>query len=545
MAAAILQGLLGGLGETGQQLGEARQLNEEEQQRRQAAQMAIEQHAQAAQAARERSAMQALQMKQLQQPQMIDKPFTAGGKQVAYYRDASGAISQRELPGAAPDTPEQQLYNSLMKLPGMTSDRATKAVETKFGGPRARIPHFVTQVDPDSTVTGYSQIASDPDTGEFLYKIPNVPRGGVGYETESDYTDPVSGLVIHRQGKRTPLGPGGVPIGGGGVPTGTLTAPSGFQGDAGGTGDTLTPQQEAQAQQLLRPSKVLPPDATGPGVAQLNAQGPLGIPQGALGRAGDQTGQGDPAALQGGAVQAPGTTLNVGTYRGLTKEGQIPDNTPGWTPVVIEAANSILQGADANSIPNVGLRYQARRLATQYGWKGQGSLTPKEQLNILEADKSIQRLMGIDAKGVVHPNILKVLDNPVQARLIMAMSTPDPETYKGMELRRDLKKWMSPEALQFSADLKQLTSLMGGFRKFTGGSTAEAQTKRYTSELPDPTDGSVNAARKLRLLQNELNVAKQYGYFPRELPGTVQGAATGTSAPEPAPVPQVGDRINF
>src|SRR5277367_3802051 len=105
MAAAVIQGLLAGLGNTGEQLGESRLLNEEQTRRRQAATVALQE--QQERIADQRQQRQ-LRVQTAKQAQIVGQPFTSGGKVYAHFQDPStGAINTQEIKSPVPETTEE------------------------------------------------------------------------------------------------------------------------------------------------------------------------------------------------------------------------------------------------------------------------------------------------------------------------------------------------------------------------------------------------------------------------------------------------------
>jgi hypothetical protein len=243
-----------------------------------------------------------------------------------------------------------------------------------------------------------------------------------------------------------------------------------------------------------------------------------------------------PAPLQNPLIKsAPAAagqgTIAVGTYRGLDAQGQIAPRA-GLNDQVRQYANDILAGRDVTKIP-AKARGVAEALAARYGWKGQGSLTPAQQMQIEQVDNSL--------KALSDPRMLKLFDSTA-GRLRMSTVPLDPTGEGGFAgvtaaLNRGL---MTQDQADYMNALTRLRGVIGGIRGFTGANNSNATADRLLAELPNFTNtkNSADAKNKLDRLRQEVAIIKRLGYF---LPG--EPAATAAAAPAADAADSEADKI--
>jgi hypothetical protein len=483
---AGLFGALGAIGDIGSQAAEGQQLAHDEIVRRLAFKQSQETATLNQQRIRQQIAQNAQNMKQGQQPIPLGTSYVAGdGKTYQRFQSpVDGKVTLQELPGGAPETDQQKAFRGLTTI-GLSPEEAAQAVVSKYQGKEATIS--VNQPGVDSP-TGAWLIVKDKYTGQELWRTPVAPsRTTLPQETDRDTTDPVSGLTTHSRSIRRPLFPGA-------PGTGTPQTPLGAIRGAVGLPAAAAPQGGQPAPQGVRVSR---PTAT-PGN---RVSGPT-----------------QPAA-QG--------TIAVGPYKGiqLTEDGRavIPPR-PGITDSVRQAAQDILDGRDTTKIP-AKLRFLGESVAKAYGWKGQGSLTPAQQMQIEQVDNALGTIS--------QPAYLKLFDSTA-TRLRMSLLPLDPSTEGGPKaLAAAINRGtISPEAAQFLDDLTRLRGVITGIRSFTGANNSNATADRLLAELPNfsNTTNSKDALYKIGRLRTELKIIKRLGYF---LPDSAAptGAQPGTGAP--------------
>lgn len=524
MALGAIFGALSGLANFGEQRSEATQAARDEIYKR----LLEQQNTQAFQTQQQG---EQLKLKLMQQPQPYGARYTGqGGKTFQPYVDPlSGKMTDQEVPGPAAETPEQAIYRSMTSPPiSMAPADAVAFIKGMY----AKTQNIPTRIgwEPDPNHPGmrigtvYAYDSNSP-TGETPIETgihDMLPRGDLPTETTS-YGTNVLGLPYDTRTLRTPVLPG--------VQRPTVQAPQ-----------APAPYGAPPASQFAAPYGTPQSPFAGPYGAPQPAQTPFAAPYGAP-RAPQAeppapTPQRPQQAPQGATATPPpgaqGPTRNLGSYHDLDATNHIPMR-PGLIPNVVEAANAIIDGADANKLEPAGIQWPARTLARLYGWSGEGSLTPKDVLQIQEPSNIIVSLLK-DRK------LLQVLDH-MDAWKMAAVGTEIPQGATLGEgatrvVSRQFYKTLTDDQAYFMFRINQLRSLMGGFRKLTGGNISEAQVQRYISELPDPvtTTSSKRASQKLMLLYSELQLAQRYGYFPR---GESSGAdqSPPAAAPPPAGAP--------
>jgi hypothetical protein len=482
--AAGLFGALGAIGDTGNQVAEGRQIAHEEIVRRLAEQQAQQAATLNQQRIKQQIAKGAQDLETSKQPIALGTAYVSGGKTLQRFQDPlTGKVTVQELPGGAPETKIEGTFRGLKAL-GLGDEEATQTAIKMATGKTAEKREVI--ADANST-TGFSAVYKDPEGEEIWRQLGVVPPRQAGQqETDSDTTDPVTGLTIHRRTIRKPL-------------FGSQAAP----GASGGT--------------------VAPPAAAGAPGGPAASQG-TGIPRAVA----TPTGQAKPAAAPAGQG-----TIAVGPYKGiqLTEDGRaiIPPR-PGITDSVRQAAQDILDGRDTSKIPTK-VRFLGESVARAYGWKGQGALTPAQQMQVQQVDNALATISD--------PKYLKLFDS-TKTRLRMSLLPLDPSTEGGMKALLDAanRGTLSPDAAQFVDDLTRLRGVITGIRSFTGANNSNATADRLLAELPNfsNTTNSTDALYKISRLRTELSIIKRLGYFlpdnaaPTAAPPAAAGASSAGAA---------------
>jgi hypothetical protein len=506
MAAGFF-GALGAIGDTGNQVAEGNQLAHEEIARRLAESQAQQTTTLNQQRIKQQIEQGAQTLKQGRQPVALGQPYVANGKMMQRYQDPdTGAFSVKELPGGLPETPEQEAFRGLMSLPGMTPENAAQTVVSKYQGKEATIT--VNQPGADSP-TGAWIIVKDKYSGQELWRTPGSPsRTTLPVATDTESRDPVTGLVTTRHSVRQPLLPGG------GVPLN------------GATGRYGAPQTALGA-----------------------VRGAVGLPAAAAPQGGQPAPQGGtvsrPTATPGNPAIAPpppatpGTT-SIGPYKGIQFA---PDGTAalppraGITDSMRALAENLINGGDANKIP---ARYRGlvESIAKNvYGWKGQGSLTPAQQMQIEQVDNSLATLS--------QDKFLKLFDSTA-TRLWMATVPLDPPSQGGAAgLAAALHRGTVPQAgAEYLNALTRLRGVITGIRSFTGANNSNATADRLLAELPNFTNtkNAADARNKLEKLRQEIAIIKKLGFYlpdsqspvARDLDGTDKDDSKSAAPPAAA-----------
>jgi hypothetical protein len=191
---------------------------------------------------------------------------------------------------------------------------------------------------------------------------------------------------------------------------------------------------------------------------------------------------------------------------------------------VREFANNLIQGGDLNKIP-VKARALAESVARKYGWRGQGALTPAQQMQIHQVDSQL--------KTLAQDKYLKLFDS-TPTRLWLAMLPLDPTDEGGISAVKDaaMRGAISQDAADFYDDLTRLRGVLGGIRSFTGANNTNATAARLLAELPKFTNtkNSRDARYKLSRLQQEVDIIKRLGYFVPDDQAPPPSARTATPA---------------
>ena len=246
-----------------------------------------------------------------------------------------------------------------------------------------------------------------------------------------------------------------------------------------------------------------------------------------------------PAATTQSKAPAPSGALPP-----LDADGHIPPVAlPGATPQVVEGANRLLDGIDAEKLPTK-TRMLSESLARRYGWE-QGKFTPKEQVMLREATTFLQQALT-DSKGNPNP-VLNVLDEGYFDRMKIgqALQIPDKEGIIGRAATTLSAMNLTDQQAAYVRMYNQLVGTISGLGQLVRtGRATEATIDRLKAELPNPTttQGSADARKRIQRLLREIDVALTKGSFtgtaaapakkggPPAPPGASPGA-NGTSAP--------------
>jgi hypothetical protein len=333
--------------------------------------------------------------------------------------------------------------------------------------------------DPESP-TGYSKIAYDPSSGVEKSRQKNVvpPRGFI--PTLSVTTDQFNNRIVTQ---RTPQLPG------------TGNVPS-------------------QAAPSAAPTPTAPPQGAPPAQSR-----PFAPPQ--LGRPKPQAPAQTPARPQ---AQSPT----------LDEQGHIPIR-PGMNPQVVEFANRLLEGADTKDLPSKA-QANAEALARQYGWQGQGAMTPKDKILINEAGAKLQQLF--------NSNSLAVLDRGVASRMkiAQALKSADKQSIVGTGLTALATTNLDPQEQEFIRLYNAAVGTIAGLGPITRGNRqTEANIHRLMAEMPNvlQSASSADAKQRIQQLLQEIEVAQQ-------TTGTTKLGETMGSTPPPANQQhKVGDNVKL
>jgi len=322
----------------------------------------------------------------------------------------------------------------------------------------------VTKLEQDkNSKTGWSYVSYDPLSGnEYSRQLDAPPQRGL-IESETDTTDPLTGLT-------------------------TVTRRKPIIGPPGGGGSKAKPAAT---------SSVATASPAGP-LATLTA-----APSGAAARpqlAGKRRGAG-PLAKKSDTSKTAGTLP-------LDADGHIPPSA-SVNPYVRETANELLDGKDMDKVKYSKLIPVASQLARRYGWE-QGKFTPREQVMLRETSTFIQRAMNDDS--------MKALDEGGMSRLRLQQiaQSPDKEGFIGRLFTLGAASGMTDSQKKFLQTYNQLVGTISGMAQLVrSGRATEATIERLKAELPNPTNtrDSKDARERLQRLMDEINVAMQKGTF--------------------------------
>jgi hypothetical protein len=193
----------------------------------------------------------------------------------------------------------------------------------------------------------------------------------------------------------------------------------------------------------------------------------------------------------------------------LDAQGHIP-STAKVNPYLREAANNVLDGMAVKdlSIPAKD-KAAVEQLATQYGWKGQGLFSPKDQLLVRESTGILNQLAKSDSLSVLD-------DTASRLKLSQVLQNPEKRGMIGQTVQTLAAANLSPAEQQFVTLYNQAVGRISGLSQLVrSGRATEAQIERLKSELPNPatTSSSEHARQKLAQIQNEIDIALQKGQF--------------------------------
>lgn len=314
--------------------------------------------------------------------------------------------------------------------------------------------------DPASK-TGWSFVSYDPLSGvEYSRQLDAPPQRGL-IESETDTTDPLTGLTT--KSVRKPI-----------------------IGPLGGKGSNKSPAVAPAASPAAPKSPLAMLTTPPPGAPQL---------------AGKRRGAGPLAKRSGQSTTTTGTLP-------LDAEGHIPSSAK-VNPYVRETANELLDGKDMDKVKYTKLVPVASALARRYGWE-QGKFTPREQVMLRETSTFIQRAMSDDS--------MKALDEGGLSRLRLQQiaQSPDKEGFIGRVLTLGASTGMSESQKKFLQTYNQLVGTISGMAQLVrSGRATEATIERLKAELPNPTNtrDSRDARERLQRLMDEINLAMKKGTF--------------------------------
>jgi hypothetical protein len=319
--------------------------------------------------------------------------------------------------------------------------------------------------------TGYSKIAYDPASGTVKSKQMNIvpPRGLIDTLTISK--DQFGNEVVTTRSPQLP--------GHGNVPPVAIPAPS------------AAPSA---------PPPAAPPQGAPPAQPKPFAPPHLGRPK--------------PQPQAPAQPQAQSPTLD--------EQGHIPMR-PGMNPQVLEFANRLMEGADTKDLPSKA-QANAEALARQYGWQGQGAITPKEKILVNEAGAKLQQLFNSKS--------LAVLDRGVASRMkiAQALKGSDKQSIIGTGATALATVNLDQQEQEFIRLYNAAVSTISGLGPITrGNKTTEASIQRLMSEMPSILQSASSADAKARIQQflQEIQVAT-------ETKGTTKLGETSGVTPPPA-----------
>jgi hypothetical protein len=318
-----------------------------------------------------------------------------------------------------------------------------------------------TFVPDTASSTGFSKVGYDAD-GQELYRIKNAvpPRGVMGRETTTTDNFGQTNTTVSK-----PVFPGA----------------------------KTTPAKAAPANPPM--SEVAPTGVTPTGIT------PAGKPAVSIKTPAVQ--KKELSTIAGGNPAGP-------EYPPLDEDGHIPARA-AVNPSLRQAANNILDGMDVEKL-NVPARDKAaaQDLAAKYGWKGQGTFTPKEQIMLREASTFIDKM--------AHSKSLATLDESFFKQLPMVMQSSDPgkEGLTVKFLNKLAARKMTDAQTEFMQNYRQVVGTISGLSQLVrSGKATEAQINRLIAELPNPynTKNAQDAENRLLRLKQEISVAMQKGRF--------------------------------
>jgi hypothetical protein len=502
-AAAALFGALGGAADFGEQRAEATQAARDEIQKRLLEQEQTQALEQQLKEARLRYQLQ-------QQPQPYGPSFTAGGKTLQRFRNLDGTVSMRELPGPLPETQEEQQARGLKAL-GFTDEQIREMMEKSLV--RQSGTHVGYEPDPTNPEKQIATVYGADGTPLYSYSTMRSAASRVGYTADPNHPGQQIATVYGADGRPVYSYSTTLPAFAPRVTSGTrYDSSTGLEVPFSSTSQRLMPGQ-GQMPQFQAPYVPFMPSPGAP-VGQSAApaiEAPAApirpqLPADATASPGftGQDASGQPIPLP-----PPTPTLTpgspVGPYRALDANHNIPANAS--TPQIVEAANTLInQGHATKLAPRV--RYLAESLARQYGWKGQGSLSPAQQMQIEQVDNSL--------KSLYNPETLKLFDSPM-GKYAMSYFPIDPKTEGGVGavLQKLARLGVPKPYTDYLDKVIRLRGVLAGIRGFTGANNSNATADRMLAELPNfnNTNNSHEAALKLQQLIIEVSIIKKLGFY--------------------------------
>jgi len=388
-------------------------------------------------------------------------------KKQVYSQLESAALQREHLKQVMRLAQQNPQAKAISDMESVLRRPLTDVEKQRFFGvaPKELAGKVITKLVQDkNSKTGWSYVSSDPITGvEYSRQLDAPPQRGL-IESDTDTTDPLTGLTTHTH--RKPL--------------------------IGGT----TPGKGAPAAPVASPARPQSPLA-------LLTTPPPGQPR----LAGKHAGAGPLARRSGGTATAK-PSAGAAAPLPLDAEGHIPVGTL-LNPTVREAANELLDGQDKLKIQPSKLADVAASVARRYGWE-QGKFTPREQVMLRETSTFIQRAMSDDS--------MKALDEGGMSRLRLQQiaQNPDKEGFIGRVATLAASSGMSDSQKKFLQTYNQLVGTISGMAQLVrSGRATEATIERLKAELPNPTNtrDSKDAHERLQRLTDEINVAMKKGTF--------------------------------
>jgi hypothetical protein len=176
---------------------------------------------------------------------------------------------------------------------------------------------------------------------------------------------------------------------------------------------------------------------------------------------------------------------------------------------VVQFANRLLDGADVKDIP-AKASAPAQQMASQYGWKGQGFLTPKDQMMVRQSTNLLRQFESSPS--------LAILDDALSRnKVAQVLKNPEKRGAIGGFIQERSAASMNEQEKEFVRLYNQAVGRIAGLSQLVrpGSRTTEAQIERLKQELPNPltTGSSQDAKEKFKLIQNEIDTALQKGQF--------------------------------
>lgn len=212
--------------------------------------------------------------------------------------------------------------------------------------------------------------------------------------------------------------------------------------------------------------------------------------------------QRSPAPRKGTQVRARTQNPKSGE---LDATGHIPISA--GNPQLVQAANSLIDGMDVDKLPIPQRdRTAAMKLASEYGWAGQGTFTPQQKVLINEAGAKLNQL----AKS---PS-LSVLDDAKSRAKIAAVlhASSGSSGLMGILVGSQLAGQLTPKEQEFIRAYNAAVGVISGLGPITRGNRAtEAAVQRLMVELPSvlQSGSSADAKKRVQQLLQEIDLAQQ------------------------------------